>query len=248
MTSDEPRSSCVVVGATGAIGAGICRALAPNWNVLGVGRSELPEDLSAAGVAGLRADITAPDVGEVIESRLHEQGWDCDGLVIASGIHQVALLAELKIESMEQMLAVNFLGPLAITKALVPAMLSQRRGSIVWISSLRGERGDPGQVAYAASKGAMNASLYSLAREVGRRNVRINVVAPGMVVSPMAEMIAQTRQALVDRSPLGRMADLEELAAAVAWLVGPHSSYVTGTILNVDCGESAAVHQEPVSA
>ncbi len=246
MTADEARPSCVVVGATGAIGAGVCRALAPEWNVLGVGRSELPEELSAAGVAGLRADITSSDVGEVIESWLHEAGWDCDGLVVASGIHQVALLAELTIESVEQMLAVNFLGPLAVTKALAPLMLSQRRGSIVWVSSLRAERGDPGQVTYAATKGAMHSAVYSLAREVGRRNVRINVVAPGMVVSPMADMIAQTRQALVDRSPLGRMAELEEVAAAIAWLVGPHSSYVTGTVLNVDCGESAAVHQEPV--
>ncbi len=246
MTVEEARRSCVVLGATGAIGAAACKELAPEWNVLGVGRKDLPQELSDAGVAGLRADITSPDAGEAIESWLHEAGWDCDGLVVASGAHQVALLAELTIESVEQMLAVNFLGPLAVTKALAPLMLSQRRGSIVWVSSMRGERGDPGQVTYGATKGAMHSAVYSLAREIGRRNVRINVLSPGMVASPTADMIAQTRQALVDRIPLGRMADLEEVAAAIAWLVGPHSSYVTGTILNVDCGESASAHQDPV--
>ncbi len=240
--TETSKSACVVLGATGAIGAAVCRELAPDWNVLGVSRRGLSEELSSIGVEELRVDITSPDAGGVIEKWLDGAGWDCDALVAASGIHEVALLAEYEMESVERMLSINFLGPLAVTRALLPSMVVRRRGSIVWVSSVRGELGDPGQVAYAATKGAMNSAVRSLAREVGRRNIRANIVAPGVVKSPMTDVLAESwRQSLIERNPLGRMADPEEAAAVICWLAGPQSSYVTGTIVNVDCGEAAAV-------
>jgi 3-oxoacyl-[acyl-carrier protein] reductase len=240
--TETSKSACVVLGATGAIGASVCRELTPEWDVLGVSRSGLSEELSNIGVADLRVDITSADAGAVIEKWLEDAGWDCGALVATSGIHEVALLAEYEMESVERMLSINFLGPLAVTRALLPSMVARRRGSIVWVSSVRGELGDPGQVAYAASKGAMNSAIYSLAREVGRRNIRANIVAPGVVKSPMTDALAESwQQSLIERNPLGRMADPEEVAAVICWLVGPQSSYVTGTIMNVDCGEAAAV-------
>lgn len=247
MRSEAPRPVCVVLGATGAIGAAVCRAMAPDWNVVGISRRGLPADLLGVGIADLRVDITTPDAGDVIEAWLDDADWGCDALVATSGIHEVALLAEYEMEAVERMLSINFLGPLAVTRALLPAMLARRQGSIVWVGSVRGELGDPGQVAYAATKGAMNSALYSLAREVGRRKVRANIVAPGVVKSPMTDVLAESwRKSLMDRNPLGRMADPEEVAAVISWLAGPKSSYVTGTVVNVDCGESAAVLKEPV--
>lgn len=221
--------------------------MAPDWNLIGVSRRGLPQELLDIGVADLRVDITTPGAGHEIEAWLDAAGWGCDALVATSGIHEVALLTEYEMESVERMLSVNFLGPLAVTRALLPGMLSRRQGSIVWVSSVRGELGDPGQVAYAATKGAMNSALHSLAREVGRRKIRANIVAPGVVKSPMTDVLAHSwRESLKERNPLGRMADPEEVAAVISWLAGPQSSYVTGTIVNVDCGESAAVLKEPV--
>ncbi len=238
----------MILGATGAIGMAVCRAMAPEWNLVGVSRRGLPEELLRIGVADLPLDITEPGAGDEVEAWLEAAGWGCDALVAASGIHEVSLLTEYEMESVERMISVNFLGPLAVTRALLPAMLAQRRGSIVWVSSVRGELGDPGQVAYAATKGAMNSALYSLAREVGRRKVRANIVAPGVVKSPMTDVLALSwQESLKERNPLGRMADAEEVAAVICWLAGPESSYVTGTIVNVDCGESAAVLKEPVA-
>lgn len=244
--TETPRSACVVLGATGAIGAAVCRALAPEWDVLGISRRGLFEELLGIGIADLRVDITSPDAGPAIEDWLEGAGWQCDALVAASGIHEVALLAEYEMEAVQRMMSINFLGPLAVTRALLPSMLARRRASIVWVSSVRGELGDPGQVAYAATKGAMNSALFSLAREVGRRNIRANIVSPGVVESPMTDVLAQSwQQSLIERNPLGRMAAPEEVAAVIGWLVGPESSYVTGTVVNVDCGEVAAVLKEP---
>ncbi|WP_419924979.1 SDR family NAD(P)-dependent oxidoreductase [Candidatus Poriferisocius sp.] len=246
MTTEAPRPTGVILGATGAIGVAVCQAMAPDWNLVGVSRRGLSKELLDIGVAELRVDITTPDAGDEVVAWLDDAGLGCDALVATSGIHEVALLIEYQMESVERMLSVNFLGPLAVTRALLPGMLARRRGSIVWVSSVRGELGDPGQVAYAATKGAMNSAVYSLAREVGRRNVRANIVAPGVVKSPMTEVLAQSwQESLKERNPLGRMADPEEVAAVISWLAGPDSSYVTGTIVNVDCGESAAVLKEP---
>ena len=247
MTTNEPRPTAVVLGATGAIGGAVCRAMAPDWDLVGVSRRGLTEELLGLGVADLRVDISAPDAGLEIEAWLDAAGWNCDALVAASGIHEVALLTEYEMDSVQRMLSANFLGPLSVTRALLPAMLARRTGSIVWVSSVRGDLGDPGQVAYAATKGAMNSAIRSLAREVGRRKVRANIVAPGVVASPMTDVLAQSwQESLKERNPLGRMADPEEVAAVIRWLAGPESSYVTGTIVNVDCGESAAVLKEPV--
>ena len=244
--TETSRPACVVLGATGVIGAAVCMAMAPEWDVLGISRRGLPEDLLSIGIADLRVDISSPDAGSTIEQWLDEAGWGCDALVAASGIHEVDLLIEHPIEDVERMMAINFIGPLRVTRALLPGMLSRRRGSIVWVSSVRGELGDPGQVAYAASKGALNSALYSLVHEIGRRKVRANIVAPGVVKSRMTDVLDRGwQQALRDRNPLGRMADPEEIAAVVRWLAGPESSYVTGTVINVDCGESAAALKEP---
>lgn len=244
--TETSKPACVVLGASGTIGSAVCDSLAPQWNVLGVSRRGLPEDLLSTGVAELRVDITSADAGAEIEGWLEQAGWSCDALVVASGIHEVSLLAECDMGSVERMFAVNFLGPLAVTRVLLPAMSARRTGSIVWVSSVRGTHGDPGQVVYAATKGAMNSAIYSLAREVGRRNVRANIVAPGVVRSPMTDVLSYSwQESLIARNPMGRMAYPDEVATVVRWLAGPESSYVTGTIINVDCGEVAAGLKEP---
>ena len=244
--TEPSKPTCVVLGASGVIGAAVCTAMAPEWDVVGISRSGLPDELLGSGIEELRVDITSVDAGAVIEERLDESGRGCDALVAASGIHEVALLTEYPMEAVERMLAINFMGPLAVTRALLPGMLARRRGSIVWVSSVRGEHGDPGQVAYAATKGALNSALYSLVHEIGRRKVRANIVAPGVVRSRMTDVLDRSwQQALRDRNPLGRMAEPAEIAAVIRWLAGPGSSYVTGTVINVDCGEAAAALKEP---
>ena len=244
--TESSRPGCVVLGASGVIGAAVCTAMAPEWNVLGISRRGLPEDLQHSSIEELRVDITSPDAGTVIEEWLDGAGWACDALVAASGIHEVALLTEYPVEAIERMLSINFIGPLRVTRALLPGMLTRRRGSIVWLSSVRGEQGDPGQVAYAASKGALNSALFSLVHEIGRRKVRANIVSPGVVRSRMTDVLDRSwQQALRDRNPLARMAEPSEIAAVVRWLAGPGSSYVTGAVVNVDCGEAAAALKQP---
>jgi 3-oxoacyl-[acyl-carrier protein] reductase len=180
--------------------------------------AEVPAQL--ARLEGLAAEWTAVDV-----------------LVNNAGVTADGLLARMTLEQWDQVLTTNLTGAFVLTRELVKGMMRRRWGRIVAVSSVVGQMGNAGQANYAASKAGMIGFTKSLAKELGSRNVTVNVVAPGLIVTAMTEALPErARQELEQVIALRRLGTVEDVAAAVLYLCSEEASYVTGAVLNVNGG------------
>ena len=160
-------------------------------------------------------------------------------LVNHAGITRESLLIRMKEDDWDAVLDTNLKSAFLFSKALARTFLKQKGGRIINIASIVGLIGNPGQANYSASKGGLIALTYTLAKELASRNVLVNAVAPGFIETAMtAELSEESRETAAREIPLGRFGSAEEIAGAVAFLAGPHASYVTGTVLRVDGGLS----------
>lgn len=158
-------------------------------------------------------------------------------LVYAAGIPSADFVVHHDVEDWQRVLAVNLNGAMLVAREVLAAMAKRRAGSAVFVSSIADGALSKGNSAYAASKAALNALAKSAALELGPRGVRVNVVAPGLVETDMlAKLPAELRQATVARTPLGRVGQPAEIAAAVQWLLSDEASFVTGAVLPVSGG------------
>jgi 3-oxoacyl-[acyl-carrier protein] reductase len=162
------------------------------------------------------------------------------GLVNCAGIAVDGLLATTSDESIEKVLSVNLKGTLQMTKLVVRRMLIRRQGGvIVNMSSIVAIRGYRGLVAYAATKGGMDAMTRALARELGERRIRVNSVAPGYIATEMTHGLDDhQRQQIIHRTPLGRLGTVEDVVGPVLFLLSDEAQFVTGQVLVVDGGIS----------
>jgi len=161
-------------------------------------------------------------------------------LVNNAGITRDTLVLRMKDEQFDDVLATNTGGTFRMCRAVLPAMAKRRDGVIVNIASVAAVRGNAAQVNYAASKGAVVALTKSLAKEMGRRNIRVNAVAPGFIATDMtAHLDERTVDNALQQIPLRRMGKPEEIAPMVRFLCGPGGAYVTGQLFIVDGGLSA---------
>jgi 3-oxoacyl-[acyl-carrier protein] reductase len=227
----------LVTGASKGIGRAIAEELARAGASVVVGyRSgrEAAEELAAAiGGRAIAADVSSPDDAR----RLVEEAGDVDVLVNNAGLTRDGVLARMSDDDWRAVLETNLGSVFYTCRAVTRPMMKKRRGSIVNISSIVGVHGNWGQTNYAASKAGIIGFTKSLARELGSRNIRANVVAPGYVRTQLTDVLPEAAtKAMVESTPLGRIAEPSEIAGAVRFLASDDASFVTGDVLLVDGG------------
>lgn len=162
------------------------------------------------------------------------------GLVNNAALGHDGVLATMHDSQIEELVAVNLTATILVTKYAVRSMLLNRGGRVVNVSSIIATTGFNGLSVYAATKAALNGFTRSLARELGKAGITVNSVAPGYMQTDMTGALQGDKlESIKRRSPLGRLASVEDAAAAIAWLMGPDSSAVTGTTLTIDAGSTA---------
>ena len=184
-----------------------------------------------------KADISKEDGARAAVAAVEAALGPIDILVNNAGITRDNLALVMSEADWDAVLSVNLKGAFLMSKAVLRGMIKRRRGSIIGISSVVGRRGNAGQVNYSAAKAGMIGLTKSLAREVASRNVRVNAIAPGYIETEMTAALPEaSRKVLMDQIPFGRIGGPEAVAAAVAFLAGDDSSYITGAVLPVDGG------------
>lgn len=226
--------SVLVTGGNRGIGLAIARAFAACGDKVTVThRGEEPP----AGLSGARCDVTDTAQVDAAFQGVEEQQGAVEVLVANAGMTKDQLLATMSEDDFASVLDTNLTGAYRAAKRAIRPMMRARGGRIVLLSSVVGMLGSPGQSNYAAAKAGLVGFARSLAREVGSRNITVNVVAPGFVRSDMTEQLSEERQQQIRAQiPLGRYADMDEVAGVVHFLASDAAAYITGAVVPVDGG------------
>ncbi|MEB3366301.1 beta-ketoacyl-ACP reductase [Saccharopolyspora mangrovi] len=226
--------SVLVTGGNRGIGLAIARAFEAAGDKVAVTHrgSGAPE-----GLLGVQCDVTDPDQVAAAFDEVEAAHGRVEVLVANAGITDDTLLLRMSEEQFGRVIDANLAGSYRVAKRAASSMLRNRFGRMIFISSVVGLSGGPGQVNYAASKAGLVGMARSIARELGSRNITANVVAPGYVNTDMTEELPEDRKKeILGQVPLARMADAEEVAGAVRWLASDDAGYVTGAVIPVDGG------------
>jgi 3-oxoacyl-[acyl-carrier protein] reductase len=239
----------IVTGASRGLGLAIAATLAAGGDrVIAIARNATPE-LSAASAAaaacGGAIEFRALDLTDTAAiagfvSQVRKEFGPVYGLVNNAGLGTAGLLAMMRDTDIEQLTRLNVIAPLVLSKYVVRAMMLERAGRIVNISSIVGSTGYRGLTAYAATKAALVGFTRSLAREVGSLGITVNAVAPGFISTEMtADLDEGHREQIAHRSALKRLAVPADVAAAVEFLMSDKAKNITGITLTVDAGNTA---------
>lgn len=235
----------LVTGASRGLGHAIALALGRNGGtVIGTATSEagaqrITEAFQAEGLAGEGRvlDVTDRDAASTLVKGIADAYGPVTILVNNAGITRDNLVMRMKDEEWDDIVDTNLSAVYRMSKAVLRGMMKARGGRIINIASVVGCMGNAGQSNYAAAKAGVMGLTRSLAREVGSRGITVNAVAPGFIATDMTdELDADQRKALLDQTPLERLGEPEEVAAAVVYLASPAAAYITGETLNINGG------------
>jgi 3-oxoacyl-[acyl-carrier protein] reductase len=229
--------TALVTGASRGIGRAIATELARAGATVVIGyrsgADEAQELASELGARAVQADVSAATDA----ARLVEEAGDVDILVNNAGLTRDGLLARMSDDDWRTVIDTNLSSVFYTCRAVTRPMMRKRAGAIVNVSSIVGVHGNWGQTNYAASKAGIIGFTKSLARELGSRGVRANVVAPGYVKTQLTEVLPEeATKAMLDNTPLGRLGEPEDVAGAVRFLCSDEASFITGEVLLVDGG------------
>ncbi len=227
-----------VTGASRGIGLAVARAFhGRGAKVVGLDLDVSPE-LRAFAAQAVELDVSSTSGVSSACAALAKQGLAPDALVNNAGVTRDSVVWKMSEESWDLVLDVNLKGAFNLTREALPLMREKQQGAIVCVSSINGLRGKFGQSNYAASKAGLIGFAKSVAREAGKFGVRVNVVAPGMVETEMAQKVPpEIRQKALDETLLGRLAAPEDIANAVLFLSSGLGKHITGQVLQVDGGQ-----------
>jgi 3-oxoacyl-[acyl-carrier protein] reductase len=229
--------TALVTGGSRGIGRAIALELARAGAEVVVGYNSGAEEAEGvakeAGGRALQADVSDPEGAK----RLVEEAGELDILVNNAGLTRDGLLARMPDADWRDVVETNLSSVFYTCRAAVRGMMRKRAGSIVNVSSIVGVHGNWGQTNYGASKAGIIGFTKSLARELGSRNVRANVVAPGYVNTRLTNVLPEeAQQTMLSNTPLGRLGDPEDVAGAVRFLCSDEAAFITGEVLLVDGG------------
>jgi len=232
----------LVTGASRGIGAAIAAAIGDaGATVIGTATSEagaaaIGEALGDRG-RGMVLDIASDESVQSVIKDIQGAEGAVAVLVNNAGITRDNLLMRMKAEEWDDVLSTNLSGVYRVSKACLRGMMKAKRGRMINIASVIGIMGNPGQANYAAAKAGIIGFSKSLAREVGSRNITINVVAPGFIDTDMTRVLAEEqRQAMLSQVPLGRLGEAQDIADSVVFLASDAAGYITGETLHVNGG------------
>jgi 3-oxoacyl-[acyl-carrier protein] reductase len=236
----------LVTGSSRGIGEAIALRLAQegakvavNYHTGEEAAARVVEAIAASGgdAVSIGADVSREDQVNTLVKRVLEHWQKLDILVNNAGITRDRLLLRMSSQDWDEVLNVNLRGAYMCTRAALPHMVRRRHGRIVNVSSVVGLSGNPGQANYAASKAGLIGLTKAVAREVASRNITVNAVAPGYIVTDMVQNLPEeVQKSVLEHIPLARFGAPEDVAAAVAFLCSEGAGYITGQVIGIDGG------------
>jgi 3-oxoacyl-[acyl-carrier protein] reductase len=242
----EEYKNAIVTGAARGIGKSIAQKLAKNGLNVVVSDVLLDEAVSVAeGLAknfgvksfAVKTDVSnTEDVANLIKTTVTQWG-SVDFLINNAGVTRDNLTVRMSEQEWDMVLDINLKGTFLCSQAAAKAMMRKRFGRIVNIASVSGILGTSGQANYASSKAGVIALTKTFARELGKRNICVNAVAPGFILTEMTEKLSdKVKEEYIANIPLNRAGTPEDIAEVVNFLISPAASYITGTVINVSGG------------
>lgn len=226
----------IVTGGSKGIGSSICEYLSKNGaKVYSLSRS-IPES-GLEGVTYKKCDVSNFEDVQTVFTDIHKEAGSIDILVNNAGVTKDNLIMRMNEADWDTVLDINLKSAFNTVKAVARIMMGQRKGKIINIGSIVGTTGNAGQSNYSASKAGLVGFTKSLAKELASRNILVNLIAPGYVMTEMTEKLDEDQlRAFLDNIPLKRGASGEEIAKVVGFFASDDSNYVTGQVLHVDGG------------
>ena len=239
---DLTGQSALVTGATGGIGGAIARALHAQGATIAISGTRREALEALASELGARVHICPANLSdtasvEALVPSAEEAMGGIDILVNNAGITRDNLFIRMKDEEWSDVMRINLDSVFRLSRAAAKTMMRKRYGRIISITSVVGTTGNPGQGNYAAAKAAIVGMSKALAAEVASRNITVNCVAPGFIATPMTDVLNEKqRESVMQKVPMGRLGEPNEIAAATLYLASREAAYVTGQTLHVNGG------------